>query len=113
AAGGILYSPLIGFVIAIPMMFLGKKVKSSLLRRLREKLILPDPIIAFDCVRCGRRHGALAHSSHPPKKCKTCKIPWKNEWADYWKRPIVEMHMDDVKPGRDLVKDASGARFRE
>src|SRR5438874_4908852 len=45
AAGGILYSSLIGFVIAVPIMFLGEKVKSGLLRRLREKLVLPDPII--------------------------------------------------------------------
>jgi hypothetical protein len=73
--------------------------KGRLLRYAREAWILPDLIIAFDCVPCGGRHGALAHSSHPPRKCKTCKTLWKNERADYRKRPITEMYMDDVNPG--------------
>ena len=73
--------------------------KSRVLRRAREKWILPDPVIAFDCVHCGWTHGALAHSSHPPKKCKTCKSEWKNEWVDYRKRPVPvvgQMYMDDL-----------------
>lgn len=71
--------------------------KSRLLRRLREKWIMPDPIVAFDCVHCQLRHGAIGHSKHPPKKCKTCKTPWKDEWADYVKRnPFGEAYWDEV-----------------
>jgi hypothetical protein len=74
--------------------------KSRVLRRAREKWIMPDPIVAFDCVHCGLRHGAIGHFKHPPKKCKTCKTPWKDEWADYLKRdPFGGAYMDDVNPG--------------
>jgi hypothetical protein len=93
-------SPVLALMIGIPAVFLSTKGKNYVLKRLREILILHDPIIAFDCVRCGRRHGALAHSSHPPRKCKACKTRWKDEWADYWKRPLpVVMYMDEVNPG--------------
>jgi hypothetical protein len=98
--GVILYSPLLGFMMAIPTMFLSEKGKSILLRRLREILVMSDQIIAFDCVPCRGRHGAIAHSHHPPRRCKTCKTLWKDEWADYRKRSLpVEMLIDDVNPG--------------
>jgi hypothetical protein len=74
--------------------------KSWLLKRAREKWIMPDPIVAFDCVHCRLRHGAIGHSKHPPKRCKTCKALWKDEWADYLKRsPLGEAYMDEVNPG--------------
>jgi hypothetical protein len=97
----ILFGQLSAFTILmmIPALPLSMRGRGWLLRRAREAWILPVPIIAFDCVPCGGRHGALAHSSQPPKKCKTCKTLWKNEWADYRKRPIIEMYMDDVNPG--------------
>jgi hypothetical protein len=86
-------------LIMISALALSMIGRGWLLRRAREAWILPDPIIAFDCVACGGRHGALAHSSHPPRRCKACKTRWKNEWVDYRKRPIVEMYMDDFNPG--------------
>src|SRR6184192_1454561 len=73
------FGPLVG----IPVVFFSMIGKDRILKRLREILIMPDPIIAFDCVHCNLRHGAIGHSKHPPKKCKTCKTPWKDEWADY------------------------------
>jgi hypothetical protein len=84
--------------MAILAMGLGMAGRGWLLRRVREAWILPDPLMGFTCVRC--RHGAISHSSHPRRKCPSCKARWKDQWADYWKRPLsFEMHVDDFDPG--------------
>ena len=91
---------ILSMMIVLSSLILDEIGKSWLLRRAREKWIMPDPIVAFDCVHCRLRHGAIGHSKHPPRKCKTCKTPWKDEWVDYLKRdPFGGAFMDKVNPG--------------
>ncbi len=88
----------IGLSVTVAVLFWIVKGQSGVLRRLRERWIMPIPIMAFVCVRC--RHGAICHVGHPSRKCPHCKLRWKDEWVDFWKFPTtVEMRIDDVNPG--------------